>query len=192
MESLCLFNEKVDQLYSSGFPFSAFAWSEKHDNTFMEISLTNGEITSIDMFTPNENELRSFILTYKVLTQKNDHCSLVNIANIYNKLPDTIEEKKKFNDFRNEINSFLESNSGISEKGIHLKRRMIVDYMINALYAHADESKKTVVEKWLSDPISAKFHNYEFIMSLTLVSDRLFQINILNESLVQNKSLFIN
>lgn len=189
-ESLKMFNEKVDEMYFSGFPFSAFSYYNNHKG-FMETSLVNGKITSIDVFSPNGNELNSFILTYKVLTQKSNHCSFVSMAAIYNKLPDTVEQKKKFNFIRDEINNFLGSDSGMFESETHWKRREVVDYMMNALYAHVDKNKKLIVDRWLSHhPFSEKFCRYIFVETLFFVSDRLFQIKIVNDSLIKDNSLF--
>jgi hypothetical protein len=100
IETLQLFNVKVDELNLTGFYSYALTWSDKHGG-LMNMSIEIGKSFSVNRFVPDDNSLKAFLMTYKVLTEKNNHCSLKKISYIYAKLPDSLAEKIRFNtDFR--------------------------------------------------------------------------------------------
>jgi len=187
IESLRLFNTKFDELNDTCFYSSALAWSDSHGG-LMNMTLDLGKSITVDVFDPDNDNLKSFIMTYKVLTEKVNPCSLVKIAAIYAKLPENLLERGKFNGFRNDINSHLDSDSGLFENGIHWKRRQIVDNMINAVYAHVDLSKKEDVNRWLAEPVIFELFKHQFIETLLTMFDLLFKIRLLNDSVLNNKS----
>lgn len=188
MEPLTLFNTKFDELNDTCFYSSALAWSDSHDG-LMNMTLDIGKSITVDVFDPDNNNLKSFIMTYKVLTEKVNPCSLVKIAVIYAKLPETLPERVQFDGFRNDINSYLDSDSGLFENGIHWNRRQIVDNMINTIYAHVDLSKKEDVDRWLAEPVIFELFRHMFIETLLTMFDLLFKIRLLNDSVLDNKLL---
>jgi hypothetical protein len=187
LESLRTFNMQVDELYSTGLSSAAEAWYKNH--TLELVKQDNDEWIVKGEFVPDNNMLKSFIMTYKTLTEKNNHCSLVKIAKVYDKLPDNLAGKMQFNSLRNDIKSYLYSDSGISKKGIHWKKETIVDYYINAIFAHKDLRKKEVVDEWTADKLSSPIYFAKFIDDLRFVADRFFSIKLINNSVLSDKSL---
>lgn len=195
LATLRTFNVQVDELYRTTVPQYAWAWYEKNDDFTLVVK--GNEVSIENVYFPEENDLKSFLMTYKTLTEnKYNHCSLGNIATIYEKLPDNLDEKTQFNKWRNEINSYLKEidpNFKIQEKtGEYLSRGHVIDIYINGKYAHLGKEKTDIVNNWLSDPTGRSLFNYYFIRSLIVVADRLFQIKLVNESVLNNKSLFSN
>ena len=191
LENLRSFNMQVDELYVTTFPQSAMAWYE--NNEFLVV-LKNGELSVEGLYVPDNNALKSFLMTYKTLTEtRYNHCSLKNITTIYGKLPDHLDEKIQFNKWRNEINSFLDDvdpSFNIKEKnGEYLNRREVIDNYLNGRYAHLVKKKNDNVNDWSADPTESSFFYYYFITSLTIVADRLFQIKLVNDSVLNVKSL---
>ena len=191
LDALSAFNIQVDELYFSTFPQSAQSW---YDNNDFSMVLKNGEVSFGDFYVPEKNALKSFLMTYKTLTEKTyNHCSLFNIATIYGKLSDNLDEKMQFNKWRNEINSFLDDvdpSFNIKDKdGVYLTRRKVIDTYLNGIYAHMVEKKNNAINEWSANPVEGSFHFYYFIKSLLIVADRLFQIKLVNESALNDKSL---
>lgn len=73
------------------------------------MSIEIGKLLSVNRFVPSDNVMKAFLMTYKVLTEQNNYCSFKKISAIYTKLPDALPEKIRFNVFRDDINSFLDS-----------------------------------------------------------------------------------
>jgi len=89
VEVLSLFNEKADEIKNSRY--AKFVLEKKPKTT---ISKNQGEAIKIKTIEPNDESLKSFVLTLRLFLQNNDQISFQNISKIYEKLPNNFQKEK--------------------------------------------------------------------------------------------------
>ena len=104
-------------------------------------------------------------MTFRFFIQDNEKSSFRNLAEIYNELDISEKLKHDFNFARNNLNSFLDSNSHISINGV-LTYRSIMEVIVFGGLSHANKNKKKLFDSWMSDPINGNFILNDFIYVL--------------------------
>ncbi|TFG20670.1 MAG: hypothetical protein EU530_02550 [Promethearchaeota archaeon] len=186
IETLLLFNHKVDRLVNSVFlenikrnPQHTVRFNaQNRGNNKWDLSTTNN--------LPSENTVDGFILTLRQFMQNNDPISIGNIAKIYDSESKLSNVKSDFDSHRANLNSYL--NSGPRNQIIYnnkqLNRRDILWTLLYGHYAHSDEKYLKVSQTWLSNPILSGLIQMEFVDILVNIMNGLIKFKQINESAI--------
>jgi uncharacterized protein YlaN (UPF0358 family) len=146
VEVLSLFNEKADEIKNSSY--AKFVLEKKPKTT---ISKNRGEAIKIKTIEPNDESLKSFVLTLRLFLQNNDQISFQNISKIYEKLPNNFQkEKKSFSQARKKINDILNININIKYNNRTPTYYEVLDTFIYGDLAHIKIDKRNTYKDWKS------------------------------------------
>lgn len=146
LEALCLFNEKADEIKNSSYTKYFLENKPK-----VSISKKQGEAIKIKTIEPNDESLKSFVLTLRLFLQNNDQISFQNINKIYEKLPNNFQkEKKSFSQAREKINDVLNSNINFKHNKKILTYYEVLDIFIYGDLAHIKIDKRKICKDWIS------------------------------------------
>jgi hypothetical protein len=156
IETLRLFNEKVEELFNLSFvqaiinPKMGFNLSGERQ--------TNGTFKlRSKIIGPSVEAIKAFVLTFRFFIQDNESISLHKIASIYDST--NIEDKQKefFNSARNSVNEMLDSPNLFSLKindSIPTNREILDTFIYGGL-AHAHPEKYKLFKEWMNFPPTA-------------------------------------
>lgn len=102
---------------------------------------------------PNREQVSAFLLTFRQFIQKKDRCSFKYLADHALDDPDVSKEwKAEFTKLRGSLNKFLDAHPSFmpvqfSEEPM-VSRHEILKTYISGMYAHEDEGKQELLEKW--------------------------------------------
>lgn len=102
---------------------------------------------------PNREQVSAFLLTFRQFIQKKDRCSFKYLADNICDDPGVSEEwKKEFTKLRKSLNEFLDAHPSFMPVQFAdepmVSRHEILKTYISGMYAHEDEGKRAVLEKW--------------------------------------------
>lgn len=186
-----LFNDKLDELDGKGFDRWVSKWASKNGLPLYHMKLSFGTMT-VQLNGPDEDDLKSFLLTFRFFIQNNEKCSIKNISDVYAKLPFDRIERQAFFSFRDYINANLNAPSPYSKDNVTWTRRQISDTLIYGYFAHANDSKKEVADNWLANGAVANLFLAQFITDLAFMYDFLKLVRQLNRFLFRDDSVWIN
>ena len=157
LEDLYLFNEKADEIKNSSYV--KYFLENKPKTT---ISKNQGEAIKIKTIEPNDESLKSFLLTLRLFLQNNDQISFQNINKIYEKLPtDFQKEKESFSLSREKINQTLDSNINFKYNNKILTYNEVLDIFIYGDLAHINIDKRNIYKDWKSKKETGLFNIYK-------------------------------
>ena len=146
VEVLNLFNEKADEIKNSSY--AKFVLEKKPETT---ISKNQGEAIKIKTIEPNDESLKSFVLTLRLFLQNNDQISFQNISKIYKELPNNFQKEKiLFSQARGKINNILNTNINIKFNNKILTYCEVLDTFIYGDLAHINIDKRNTYKDWKS------------------------------------------
>jgi hypothetical protein len=146
IEALCLFNEKADEIKNSSY--TKYFLENKPKTT---ISKNLEEDIKIKTIEPNDESLKSFVLTLRLFFQNNDQISIHNINEIYKKLPNNFQkEKESFSRARDKINHILDSNINFIDNNKILTYREVLNIFVYGHLAHLKNDKRKIYKDWMS------------------------------------------
>jgi hypothetical protein len=189
-DAIGLFNDKMDEFDGKGFYIWASNWASKNGQPLFHMNLSFGEMT-VELNGPDEDALRSFVLTFRFFMQNNEKCSIKNISNVYDKLPFDRIERHTFFNFRTYLNANLDAPSPYSKNNVTWTRRQILDTLMYGHFAHAVDSKKEVADSWLANGAMANLFLAQFLTDLVFVYDFLILVRQLNRFLFRDNSIWI-
>ena len=102
---------------------------------------------------PNREQLSAFLLTFRQFIQKKDRCSFKYLAdNIFDDPGVSDEWKTEFTKLRTNLNKFLDAHPSFMPVQLNkeplVSRHEILKTYISGMYAHEDEDKKAILQKW--------------------------------------------
>ena len=157
IEALCLFNEKADEIKNSSYTKYFLENKPK-----VSISKKQGEAIKIKTIEPNDESLKSFVLTLRLFLQNNDQISFQNINKIYEKLPTNFQkEKESFSLSREKINQTLDSNINFKYNNKILTYNEVLDIFIYGDLAHINIDKRNIYKDWKSKKETGLFNIYK-------------------------------
>jgi hypothetical protein len=157
VEVLSLFNEKADEIKNSSYTKYFLENKPK-----VSISKKQGESIKIKTIEPNDESLKSFVLTLRLFLQNNDQISFQNINKIYEKLPTNFQkEKKSFSQARKKINDVLNSNINFKHNKKILTYYEVLDIFIYGDLAHIKIDKRNTYKDWKSKKETGLFDIYK-------------------------------
>jgi hypothetical protein len=190
-DAIGLFNDKMDELDGKGFDLWASKWASKNGQPLFHMDLSFGTMT-VQLNGPDEDALRSFVLTFRFFIQENEKCSIRRITEVYSKLPFDRIERQTFFNFRTFLSANLDAPSPYSKNNVTWTRRQIMDTLIYGYFAHANDSKKEVADSWLANGAVANLILAQFLTDLVFVFDFLILVRQLNRFLFRDGSVWID
>lgn len=166
LEKLQLFNRKAKRLEE----YQLWEYLENHPSSVKE----SEGIISDNL--PNNELIEAALMTLRLFMQNNDHISIGNMYNIYDKNPKIPNElKETFVKYRSDLNNFLEQNSLFSTQSLilineqerpteHYKNKEILEFLLYGEIAHFTQRKD--YEKLYSNPFNSKFNLMQFLFIL--------------------------
>lgn len=134
----------------------------------------------------NREEIDSFVLTYRILTQKNDRYSIPRLADIYNSSWIEEDGKRAFTEAREHINGILDSPTRMDFGEGLVPVRYLVDVLIYGALAHTNSKKEQQYKTWTENPTMAAGVWIEFMAALRSVMQVLRHIKDINSTLLFN------
>jgi len=185
IKSLELFNEKAEKLGRLSFIKTIFKY-----NSGVSIKISKGKSGLYDLIQerkgPLEEAIDAFVLTIRFFIQDKDSISFRRIAEIYNTAPIEKKIKEEFISLRNQINTYLDSNSAIviAINKETLNHRKILNIIIYGGLSHADIEKKKKYDFLMKSPLKAIIEN-DFVCSLTILFKVIKSICNLNKTVIE-------
>jgi hypothetical protein len=196
LEILRLFNEKVARLERTRF-YQRYKDTLPHVMAdFKEVEITDlgegrfnifGRVVS---WVPDfdQDEIDAFVLTFRMLTQRNDRISVARLNEIYQSPWMPAEARDAFEDARRKLNAYLESNTTVQIVTNHLSVRNLLDVTIYGGLAHTNPAKHRTFESWMKDGGMNGFIMVEFIVALKTSMDYFTYFRKLNEAVLEQAS----
>ena len=165
-----LFNEKTKKLGNLSFieKLSESGFTLDWDDKKMECVLKGPDDEAIDAFI---NTLRFFI-------QNNEPCSIKNLDKIYSRLGIHNSLKNEFKHARLSLNSFLNSESLLTDGETNLKNSELLDVFIYGDIAHSN--KKHIFDVWKKDDLNFITVKNEFVKVLNSIFHKIIYIKNIN------------
>jgi len=179
IETLRLFNHKVKELQDGNF----YRYLQEHKSVGIKIG---GKIApGIETNYPDEEAVRSFILTLRFFIDDKDGCSFRCLSKIYPTLPIPGDLIDKYKLTHKSINEYLDSNMHVNISSIGpITNREILNNIVYGHYAHVNPEKKEILNNWFISSTTELFIKFEFICILTAISDILpYVVEINKEAL---------
>lgn len=185
IKSLELFNEKAKKLSRLSFPETIFKY-----NSGVSIKISKRDDGLYDLIQerrgPLEEAIDAFVLTIRFFIQDNELISFRRLAEIYDMAPIEKKLKEEFISLRNQINTYLDSNSAIAitinEETLNHKK--ILDIVIYGGLSHANTEKKRKYDFWMKSPLKAIIEN-DFVCSITILFEAIKSICDLNKITIE-------
>jgi len=190
IKSLELFNEKAEKLARLSFIETIFKY-----NSGVSIKISKRDNGLYDLIQerrgPLEEAVDAFVLTIRFFIQDNEPISLRRLAEIYDIAPIEKKLKEEFILLRNQINTYLDSNSAIAININEemLNHRKILDIVIYGGLSHANTEKKRKYDFWMKSPLKAIIEN-DFVCSLTILFKAIKSICDLNKIVIETLESF--
>ena len=179
-ETLQLFNEKAKELRDGNF----YKYLQEHKSIGIRIG---GKLKpGVETEWPDEDAIKSFILTLRFFIRDRDGCSFRCLSKIYTNLPIPKELKDKYKEIHESINNYLDDNIHVKilTIGRSLKNREILDVFTYGRYAHSNPRKRKKLEKWSASPLTELILKYEYLCILNGICDIIpYVVQLNNEAL---------
>lgn len=161
MRRVRLFNEKVNELDRSRF---AIAMYDQQSGVIVEGSLT-GPAEAV-FVGPDDDAIRSFVLTIRLFQQDRDGISVKALAEIYDGESVPTELSKQFREARKALNDRLDSDTMFVFNEERITRRGLLDVFLYGGLAHVDAEKREVYEHWQAFGMAFALMSNEFVATL--------------------------
>jgi hypothetical protein len=165
LETLRRFNRKVARLEESGF---AKRYADEVPNVIAKLEKPvfrdegdgrfeiYGQVRSyLEDF--SQDEIDAFVLTHRILTQKNDPLSIASLTKIYARPWMHEEARAPFNDARAQLNEYLDGPATVGFEEGHMAIGELADITIYGGLAHSNEQKTAIFESWIGSGMAGFF-----------------------------------
>ena len=112
-------------------------------------NLEVGKEMKVTSIRPQQEEIDAFSLTYRFFIQDNEAISIRRLQEIFSSKLVTVEEKKKYNTIRKNLNSFLSESANLVFKEENLSHRVIMETVLYGELSHANRDKKQKFDTWM-------------------------------------------
>jgi hypothetical protein len=155
------------------------------------INIPKGDLR-VKLKGPDEDAIQAAVLTVRFFIQKNEKCSIYNLAKIYGdtKIPRDLRED--FSAARKTLNDFLDGPTVpaiIPLSGKPYSVRMVLESAIYGDLSHVDEKNLKLYEELFNNPFVAMFSYVQFVGALIVLFRIAFYISKLNKKVLKKKYL---
>lgn len=176
IQTLKLFNEKVDKLINSRF----IKHVQNNKGLKWSFQSSVSQKVTISHNLPDQDSIDAFVLTIRYFIQDNETTSLRNMAKLYKDIPVSVNIKDEFNSVRDKLNLELRSQSMFNLDEKKLTRGEIFHTFIYGGLAHAESKKKADYDKWMQIEPLAAIITMEFNNVLIYILDCIAYIRKVN------------
>ena len=208
LETLQLFNEKAETLNQ----YKRFMASLPGRKIEFKQSPETWVKSQVTVEGPDYESIAACVLTIRFFIQDNEAVSFRNMKAVYDELATSQENKNDFNQIRDKLNNYLDSDSpfvkpatnanpewilasdmnetftelfNVSlDSGNKLTKREILEWFLYGEYAHANKDKKEKLKQLLSSSVSAAFANYIFTGILIQIMRCIFAVAEINQDVI--------
>lgn len=165
LETLRRFNTKVARLEASGF---AKRYAEDIPNVVARFEKPvfryagdgtieiQGRVASyLDDF--DQDEIDAFVLTHRILTQRNDPLSIASLAKVYAQPWMPEGARAPFNDLRSQLNDYLKHTTTVEFPNGPIAVADLADIVIYGGLAHTNRLKVELFESWTNSGMAGFF-----------------------------------
>jgi len=117
--------------------------------------------------------------------QDNERCSIRNVARIYEGLPISKENKKRFRTSRSNLNKFLDSELPVKVDDETITLRGILEMFIYGDLAHANRKKRELLDQWMSYPLADVVVSNQFVFILEALMGFIAWVRSLNQEVIK-------
>jgi hypothetical protein len=160
IESIQLFHEKIGELKNSSY--TKFVSQNK-----IRASIRYNFVDKFEIIKnhPDEEAIKSLVLTIRLFIQKKDRISIGNILSYMKDLDFDNELIEKYERGFENLNAFLDSTSVIYNNEV-ITYRKIIDEFFYGYFAHVDKDKYKIYKKWLNDYSGFEFRKTSLLGAL--------------------------
>jgi len=179
LESMRLFNEKVNVLRASSFAREMFT-----KQTGLTISYREG-VTRTEVRGPGQDAINAAVLTLRFFIQDNERTSLRNMADTFGPYRERSDRVDAFLSGRRTINEFLDA---ATEPGIVigqevLTNRRVLELVVYGERAHSNETSRKKMKPIRANPIVSAIVENEFNYIVSHILNALFFFQVQNQVL---------
>jgi hypothetical protein len=102
----------------------------------------------------DEEATLAFAITFRFFTHKNDEIELSQVAELYEALPVSDEEKQRARVASDSVKAFLDSPVEYEINGEAISRRRLLSVFMYGWLAHANSDKRDRYEKWTKSDLA--------------------------------------
>lgn len=117
----------------------------------------------------DEEHLKAFILTARLLAQDNDGRSIRVVSNIVDESFQAHPSYLKFNSARWKLNDYLDGEYPALVQGESITSRELFDVFLYGHYAHRNPQKEQRFIQWQSNWVTFPHYKLGFLMSLSVL-----------------------
>jgi hypothetical protein len=147
--TLNLFNERAAELNESRWLASMRAGKGSYN-----ISWKEGEGTKVTHDMPDREELKAYVLTFRLFLQKSESFSFWRLRSLYPRLDAVSEElRSEALGLIERVNAYLDAMSCIVMTNEEVTRRHLLDVVLHGGLAHSNNrTNKEILDYWRSRP----------------------------------------
>ena len=159
-------------------------------HTTVEISGGINKPPKVNIKFPDEEYIKSFILTLRMFLQPRDKISINKIKELLeNNSSISIEVQKDFNEWESAINKYLESKSFLIHNGKYIIKKEILEVFLYGSYCHVNEDKHRIYESWKRNPGIEELMKMELIFILVAYTKFLAHLQYVFDNLIIENSI---
>ena len=165
-EPLKLFNQKAQKLQNLSF-------IKQYNETKNALTITATKDVESDVFNieidsnrANDESIDAVSLTLRFFIQDNEKCSFRNLSKLYEKIEPIVGGKQTYEAYRIYLNDFLNQETQPQPKVNEFERplllRDVLEVFMYGGLSHANEKKKVIYDRWMSEQISCAAYTHLF------------------------------
>jgi hypothetical protein len=176
VDVLRLFNEKAEELNASRFLASI-----REGKTTYSFTIYSGAAPKVESNFPHIEEVKAFVLTFRLFIQANEFFSFRKLGELYLTLPLPDHIKSAAAELFADLNSYLNSSSKLVVDGVQVTRRDVLGLVLYGGLAHANNvTRKTAYDYWASNPVLKVVLDDEFVEILGVMTQHIFWMRHVN------------
>jgi hypothetical protein len=140
----------------------------------------NQEIVNLD-----EEHLKAFILTARLLAQDNERCSIRNLSKIFDGALQDHAIWPRFNGVRWKLNDYLDREYPLLVEGDEVTSRYLFEVFLYGHYAHRTKEKELVYKGWEANSVFFPYYKLGFLMSLSVLFSCAHEIKLVANEVIK-------
>lgn len=138
----------------------------------------------VDSKRASDESIEAVSLTLRFFIQDNEQCSFRNLSKLYEQIDPIVGLKSQYELYRIQLNTLLSNESQPQPKENEYKRpllfRDILEIFMYGGLSHANEEKKKVYDRWMSEEVSCAVFTHLFhriVHEMIIIIGRVAELN---------------